>query len=298
MTCDLPLQYFFYFNRIVGIFVSFILRLLLWKSHNAYFEIGGISFSFLGGEIIFNDVRYISRNQSLRIARGELAEAFLLGFLLTIQLLGHLTWKYWLWRVRSEEDKASGGLLGAALPPFRSTQHSPFAEARIPCRLSVSLHGAEWFLYNRTPSYDAILEQLGVLDPLSSWGGDPSQSLSSEDLLKRESSKGPPIDELSDAAARARMGAPAQQAEKTAATDWLREALPIDIKCKTGAIIMGNPSTPTILIAGFDRVSGTYAAVKVSTLRLRLSHLASMLTTVPTVAISIRRVQAGVPAQV
>jgi len=69
------LQYFFYFNRIVGIFVSFILRLLLWKSHNAYFEIGGISFSFLGGEIIFNDVRYISRNQSLRIARGEPTEA-------------------------------------------------------------------------------------------------------------------------------------------------------------------------------------------------------------------------------
>lgn len=60
------------------------------------------------------------------------------------------------------------------------------------------------------------------------------------------------------------MGAPVQQAERKAATDWLREALPIDIKCKTGAIIMGNPSTPTILIAGFDRVSGTYAAVKVS----------------------------------
>ncbi|ORY77194.1 hypothetical protein BCR35DRAFT_353168 [Leucosporidium creatinivorum] len=220
----LILFYFFYFNRIVGIFVSFILRLLLWKSHNAYFEIGGISFSLLGGGIIFNDVRYISRNQSLRIARG------------------HVIWRYWLWRVRSEEDKAS--------------------EARIPCRLSVSLHGAEWFLYNRTPSYDAILEQLGVLDPLSSWGGDASQSLSSEDLLKRESSKGVSIDELTDTAARARMGAPVQQAEKQAATDWLREALPIDIKCKTGAIIMGNPSTPTILIAGFDRVSGTYAAVK------------------------------------
>lgn len=71
------LQYFFYFNRIVGVFVSWVLRLLLWKSNNAYFEIGGISLSLLGGEIIFNDVRYISRNQSLRIVRGECSASVL-----------------------------------------------------------------------------------------------------------------------------------------------------------------------------------------------------------------------------
>lgn len=64
-------QYFFYFNRILGILVSWTLRLLLWKKQNAYFEIGAISFSLLGGEIIFNDLRYISRNQSLRVVRGE-----------------------------------------------------------------------------------------------------------------------------------------------------------------------------------------------------------------------------------
>ena len=66
------LQYFFYFNRIAGIFVSFLLRLFFWRSNNAYFEIGGLQFAPLGGRIIFTDFRYISRNQSLSIIRGGL----------------------------------------------------------------------------------------------------------------------------------------------------------------------------------------------------------------------------------
>ena len=146
------------------------------------------------------------------------------------------------------------------------------AEARLPCRVAVSLHGAEWFLYNRTPSYDAILEQLGVVDPLSTWPGGASESLSSDDLLKRESSGEETLNERADAAARARKGAPVETKKESGKekTDWLREALPVEIKCKTGAIIMGNPSTPSILIAGFDKVAGTYAAVKVGLRRVPL----------------------------
>lgn len=65
-------QYFFYLNRFVGIVVSLVLRALYWRKSNAYFDIGGISFSLLGGEIIFSDVRYISRNQSFRVVKGKL----------------------------------------------------------------------------------------------------------------------------------------------------------------------------------------------------------------------------------
>lgn len=89
LHCDV-LQYFFYFNRLAGIIVSAILRVLLWKSNNAHIHIGGLSFSVLGGRIILSDVRYISRNQSLRIVRA------------------HITFRYWLRHVRSEEDKPEG----------------------------------------------------------------------------------------------------------------------------------------------------------------------------------------------
>ncbi|KAK4047646.1 Macrophage colony-stimulating factor 1 receptor [Microbotryomycetes sp. JL201] len=210
--------YFFYFNRIVGWVLATTLRRLYWKRNNSYFEIGGLSFSFLGGEIIFNDVRYISRNQSIRIARG------------------HITWKYWLWKVRSEEDKPS--------------------ESRLPCRLSVSMHGAEWFLYNRTPAYDAILEQFGVVDPLvgSSASSSDRKTERSSNTLRHSSSSSP--ERMTEDGRRE------DSVASKATTDWWREALPIDIRCKTGSIVLGNPSTPTILIAGFHSVSGTYSAAK------------------------------------
>ncbi len=67
----LILFYFFYVPRLLGGLLSWGLRLWLWKSHNAYIEIGAFQFSLLGGRIMFSDFRYVSRNQSLRIHRGE-----------------------------------------------------------------------------------------------------------------------------------------------------------------------------------------------------------------------------------
>ncbi|GAA6038491.1 hypothetical protein JCM8097_004593 [Rhodosporidiobolus ruineniae] len=219
----LVIFYFFYVNRLLGLVAAWILRLCFWRSSNSYFEIGGLQISLLGGRIQFNDFRYISRNQSLRIVRG------------------HITWKYWLRHVRSEEDKPS-----------------------------VSLSGAEWFLYNRTPSYDAILEQLGLQehDPLS-----PSRSDASPVSLDKTakdsrgaasvSSAASSIEQIHHDKGEKEREKRRREAEgKSKSTDWLREALPIQVKCKKGAIIIGNPSTPSILIAGFEGVGGTYAAVK------------------------------------
>ncbi|GJN87915.1 hypothetical protein Rhopal_000870-T1 [Rhodotorula paludigena] len=233
----LVLFYFFYMNRVFGLLVSWILRLFLWKSSNAYFTIGSVKLSLLGGRIQFNDFRYISRNQSLRVVRGS------------------VTWKYWLRHVRSEEDKPS--------------------ESRTPCRVQVSISGAEWYLYNRTPSYDAILEQLGLQEqkPLRRATSDPSSETSpaSDSLLKGE--KVTPVPSPSTAASsieqiHAEEGRKEQQRRREMAegkrnkTNWLLEALPIAVSCGRGAIVMGNPSTPTILITGFDGVEGTYSAGK------------------------------------
>lgn len=128
------------------------------------------------------------------------------------------------------------------------------AEARLPCRVTVTMYGAEWFLYNRTPSYDAILEQLGVQDPLGETSSDQRTAMGDEE---RKQDMSEPAASVADV-----VEEPAKP-KKKATTDWLREALPIEIRCKTGSIIMGNPSTSNILIAGFEKVSGSYAAVKV-----------------------------------
>lgn len=150
--------------------------------------------------------------------------------------------------MRSEEDRPEGECHAIRRPLSFLTS---WAEARLPCRVTVSLTGAEWFLYNRTPSYDAILEQLGLQDPLG-----PSSTNSSSSETKEKASADTPPPATADEVV--------EGEGKKDATDWMREALPIEILCKTGSIIMGNVSTSNIVIAGFQEVAGSYAAVKVS----------------------------------
>ncbi|SCV73833.1 BQ2448_6263 [Microbotryum intermedium] len=239
--------YFFYFNRLLGFVVGWYLRRRYWKSTNSYLEIGGVSFSLLGGRINFSDVRYVSRNQSFRVVRG------------------YIVWKYWLRNVRCEEDK--------------------LGNANLPCRFQVSLHGAELFLYNRTPHYDEILSKLGIHEPESMWSRgheratssdgllgpiDPSTSSSSslpnpEEAIKKLSAQQSSTISPSDPGS-AETGAQKPATDDVGSgkgTDWRREALPVDFRCQTGSIVMGNPSTPSLLIAGFDRIDGLYSASKV-----------------------------------
>lgn len=260
------LQYFFYLNRLVGIVVSFILRALFWRKSNTYIDIGGISFSLLGGEIIFSDVRYLSRNQSLRVVRGKLT--ILSGPLRTSSSRPALARSRRL-AILASARALTGGQgnrsVVHALNSSYTADTSICAERDLPCRLSVSLHGAEWFLYNRTPSYDDILTQLGVVHP--DFDRDPQSNSSKDDLLKTDSSgKTESHSSAGSPAAAAnnptRLDAPIEAAK--ASIDWYKESLPIEIKCKTGSITMGNPSTPTIIIAGFEQVEGVHTAVKAS----------------------------------
>lgn len=142
--------------------------------------------------------------------------------------------------------------------------------------MQVSLSGAELFLYNRTPSYDAILEQLGLQEqnPLRRGPSEPSSTSSPSSSLDKKEKESTPSSPRPSTAASSIEQVQAEQGEKERArrkrvaegkrdgTNWLLEALPIAVTCSRGAIIMGNPSTPTILIAGFDGVEGTYSAGK------------------------------------
>lgn len=126
-------------------------------------------------------------------------------------------------------------------------------------------------MYNRTPSYDAILQQLGVDLDHSADGGAPLGNTSSWDeggsqspQLREKEGNDPHKDGAVAPDVAHEQGGKVGKTKMKVATDWLREALPIDIRCKIGAIVMGNPSTANIVIAAFDSVDGTYAAVKVS----------------------------------
>jgi hypothetical protein len=78
--------FFFYWNRLFGSVLAFIIRLLAWRSNHAYVSVGSLQISPLAGRIAFRDVEYHSSNLSVRA------------------LHGHVTWRYWKLRVRQEED--------------------------------------------------------------------------------------------------------------------------------------------------------------------------------------------------
>ena len=203
-------QYLFYFNRLFAAVVAFALRIYLWKSTNTYLEIGSLQISLLGGRILFKDVRYESRNMSVRI------------------LDGHVTWRYWLWRVRASDD-------------LRKDDSSR------PCRIIAQVEGVECFLYNRTASYDAILEKFGFAQRRP-----PSHAASEKESTFTK------IRSRSDTVP----STPLSLNEKKEGIDWLLEALPIDIIVNTGSIVLGNSATPMLIICGFSKASATYGAVE------------------------------------
>lgn len=81
--------FLFYWNRIFGSCLAFIIRIISWRKYNAYIVIGSFQISPLAGRIAFRDVEYHSSNLSCRI------------------LHGNVTFRYWKLRVQHEGDSQS-----------------------------------------------------------------------------------------------------------------------------------------------------------------------------------------------
>lgn len=89
--------FLFYWNRLVASIFAFFVRLVTWRYYNAYISIGSLQISPLAGRISFRDIEYHSSNLSFRA------------------LHGHLTFRYWWWRVRQEGDSQSNNTKRGAL---------------------------------------------------------------------------------------------------------------------------------------------------------------------------------------
>ena len=108
-----------------------------------------IQFSVLGGRILFKDLRYHSSNQTIIILKGR------------------ISWRYWIRAPAQEADLSNVRTLGEGLASMPSDFSiaakltSSKAKLTFPsCRVHVALHGLEWFIYNRTASYENIIASL------------------------------------------------------------------------------------------------------------------------------------------
>lgn len=129
MILCLTIYILFYVNQLIGWLVSQLLGWYLYHRHNVYFKVEAIQISFLGSRVSFKNLVYVGPNQAFRIVHG------------------HLTWRYWLTARRR-----------AAFLIETEAQKSR------PCALTLSLKGVEWFIYNRSPAYDALHSEEPALE--------------------------------------------------------------------------------------------------------------------------------------
>ncbi|KAF8320822.1 hypothetical protein DL93DRAFT_2163795 [Clavulina sp. PMI_390] len=226
--------YLFFWNRLIGWIIGFVLRQLLWKKWNVWIDMDAFQFSFLAGRLMIKDFRYHSTNQSIRI----------INF--------HLTWRYWFWRSRLENESTRIEIPGEEVE--EKSDH-------LPCRLKAVADGVEWFIYNRNAAYDDILRHLHPDAPelLSQRRPETRATSVVEELVEPENQRAwmkiaiailtYPLRLLRPLIAWLIRQLPSLQA---------KDILPIAFEVTRGAITLGNDSMPSIFIANFKRATGTY----------------------------------------
>lgn len=221
--------------------------------------------SLLAGRVFFKGFRYHGHNETILIQDG------------------YITWRYWLRRVRpvqcSQSDQPvrcvpEGGNTGAEYveAPSNKSIHN------LPCWISVKARGLQWFIYNRSPAYDAILKSMNdeeVFDDAFLEAKPTKRKLASQNSGKYQSQE---TDERSPGIDKKLADSVVQDADKeesnsmftthsSQSSRWqengkiielprMLKLFPIRIDCNRGAVVMGNRNTHSILTAKFDSAAG------------------------------------------
>ncbi|GEQ67527.1 hypothetical protein JCM33374_g1192 [Metschnikowia sp. JCM 33374] len=219
------LAFVFYFARLVGYIISLFLEIFLWKKYHVRVTIGAFRISPLGGRIMARNVVISTADYTVSILRLN------------------LTWRYWLVKMTrlpsfyfpkntTEETESPEGTSGL----------SADSNSKSPTDLLLHMDGLEIFVYNRTAAFENIEETLrkcqaesvnSSQDQFSTKLSQASASASASETSATKSSPETPA--LGD----------------TSALKFLLQVLPLEMTIKRGAFVLGNHTTPSILVASF-----------------------------------------------
>ncbi|KAF8448340.1 hypothetical protein BGX38DRAFT_1270356 [Terfezia claveryi] len=239
--------FLFYFNRVFAKIVSVALRAYLrtWGGSPVYIDIQSLQISLLAGRIFFGRVRYHGSNETIQIVSG------------------HITWRYWLRKVRHcHGDKAGSSKTN-----------------ELPSRIAVKLNGLEWFAYNRSPAYDAIWAQME--ESVDKCEGNAASTVRSDEGEESRNNVGgakrDSFDPEGSSVLEKRRTVSAGSEQNLSRSDdpdgesgdrpgefledsFFLRLLPVRIDCHKGGVVMGNNNTPTILVAKFRDADGIVGA--------------------------------------
>ncbi|ORY62930.1 uncharacterized protein BCR38DRAFT_217683 [Pseudomassariella vexata] len=260
----LSIFFLLYFNRVFASVISYIIRTYTWHRYRIYIDIQALQVSLLGGRVFFIGFRYHGNNETILIQNG------------------HITWSYWLWRVKDVNIVAPRKAAGKS--PDGDTEN-PSNEgdklAKLPCRINVAVSGLEWFVYNRSPVYESLLA--GMMDqtkaddenaekPRDSTS-QPRQRLQKtsqkvEEQLKKLDSKLSSNEKDPGDSDGQRFASDTRRRSTSVSDDGrgtkscndevplMLQLLPLHFECDKAAVVMGNENTKAILIIKSRSLSG------------------------------------------
>ncbi|KAF4513082.1 hypothetical protein G6O67_000402 [Ophiocordyceps sinensis] len=241
----LSIFFLLYSNRVFASIVSYGIRAFTWHRYRVYIDVKALQISLLGGRIFFTGLRYHGSNETFLVQHG------------------FITWRYWLRRVREVDIRASNSTAeGGAATREKN--------AALPCRINVKLVGLEWFVYNRSPAYDAVLAGLSGSGPseTGSNGVQDDDAVRSRKAKQNEPSADTPVPGMrsrnpgaaSEKSTNSRQN-PASLSSSTGeagANDegqrdepglpFILQLFPIHVDCQKPAVVVGNETTKAILV--------------------------------------------------
>ncbi|KAF9693199.1 hypothetical protein EKO04_008706 [Ascochyta lentis] len=266
----LTVFFFFYFNRLFATLISYAVRAYTWRNFHAYIDITGLQISPLGGRIFFKDIRYHGHNETILVHGG------------------HITWNYWLRRVRDAavyadhdsptDPDATRPSTASDAPSTSRSRNVDKAEKggkqppkQLPCRISVKVSGVEAFMYNRSPAYDGIIEAFqrkahASAEPTANPRSSASHSSVSQsehvshdgDHHHNKLRKEPPHKEQN--ALRVDTSRSSDSRPKKDNLPAFLKMLPVHVDITKGAIVVGNENTLAVITAQFEKAAGTLDA--------------------------------------
>ena len=262
--------------------MSYGLRAWTWHKYRVYIDVQALQISLLAGRVFFKGLRYHGDNETVLVHSG------------------YVTWTYWLRNVREIKVGGPGGKAtserhtadDAASGKDRAIDGAEKAgvgdDSQLPCRITLTLNGLEWFVYNNGTAYDAVVARMkpesdgdsfssaqrregnGRQAHQNTFDGNNTPLQGHEVSEKRAPSYHDEDSAASDKSSLERdanakhfhessMGGDelhGQDAAIVGPKSFILRFLPVHIACTKAAIVIGNENTQSVLIVKADKVSG------------------------------------------
>jgi hypothetical protein len=285
----LTLFFLFYFNRLFATLVSYGIRAWTWHKYRAWIDIQALQLSFLAGRVFFKGVRYHAENETVLIQNG------------------YITWRYWQSSsrqvdlsnsdedeenpIQKEKESSTGDGSDESEPPLTDPELGRVRrKATADARISIFISGLEWFVYNRTPVYESIVQDVLVHELKQ--GGSESQAAGqkhehrlpklyhrkdatrphSKDATTNDNSPDSPLTEKAeqlspsgevpvpiaraDTFTSVASGVGVPSADVPSFYSWILRVLPVAVECSKGAISLGNETTRALVVTTFASAKG------------------------------------------